>query len=114
MRKIYIIGLTEPIEICGENHLAKIDTGASRSSIDKKLAQKLKLFDILKHKEVKSANGSSIRKVVRAKIKIGSRIISTTLNLADRQELKYDLILGKNFLKRGFWIDTTKKNKLKR
>jgi hypothetical protein len=106
MRKEYVIGNLEYVEICGETHLAKIDTGASRSSIDENLAKKLNLHEIIKEKEVKSSHGKSIRKIVKTKVKIGNRIIPTSFTLANRDELKFDLILGKNFLWRGFLIDT--------
>lgn len=106
MKKQYIIGNVEYVEICGERHLAKIDTGASRSSIDKNLAKRLGLHEVVKEAEIKNSHGKSIRKIVKTKVKIGNRIIPTSFSLADRSELKFDLILGKNFLWRGFLIDT--------
>jgi hypothetical protein len=106
MKKQFIIGNLEHVEICGEIHLAKIDTGASRSSIDEKLAKRLGLHEIIKEKEVKNSHGKSLRKIVKTKVKIGNRIIPTSFTLANRKDLKFDLILGKNFLWRGFIIDT--------
>lgn len=106
MKKLFVLNMVEYVEVEGERHLAKIDTGASRSSIDFELAHKLGMREVLKKRKVKSAHGESVRKVVRGKVKIGNRIIPTTFGLADRKEMKFDLILGKNFLWRGFLIDT--------
>ena len=106
MRKEYFIHLLEPVEICGETHIAKIDTGASRSSIDRRLASRLKLGPVIKEKKVKNSHGATVRQIVKTKVKIGNRVIPTTFTLADRKDLKFDLILGKNFLWRGFFIDT--------
>jgi hypothetical protein len=110
MKKQYVLQMLEYVEICGEKHLAKIDTGASRSSIDKELAKNLGITDVIKEKEVKSSHGKSIRQIVKTKVKIGNRIIPTSFTLANRDELKFDLILGKNFLWRGFIIDTRRSN----
>lgn len=53
-----IIGLIEPVEIMNTTVLAKIDTGANRSSIDLSLARKLGLTnDLWGISKVKSANG---------------------------------------------------------
>lgn len=106
MEKQYILGMVERVEVEGEEHLAKIDTGATRSSIDRELAARLGMNEVIKKTEVRSSHGKSVRKVVMGKVKIGHRIIPTTFTLADRKELKFDLILGRNFLRRGFLIDT--------
>lgn len=106
MEKWHILGMLEYVEIEGERYLAKIDTGASRSSIDSELAKKLGMKDVVKKREVRSSHGSSVREVVRGRVKIGNRIIPTTFGLANRKDMKFDLILGKNFLWRGFLIDT--------
>lgn len=110
MKKEYILSNLEYVEICGEMHLAKIDTGASRSSMDNNLAKRLGLHEIIKERNVRSSHGESIRKIVKTKVKIGNRIIPTSFSLANREELKFDLILGKNFLWRGFLIDTRRSN----
>ncbi|NPE27005.1 hypothetical protein HNV12_03320 [Methanococcoides sp. SA1] len=106
MKRQYILGMVENVELEGETVLAKIDTGASRSSIDEDLAVRLGMTEIIKEREVRSSHGRSVRNIVRGRVKIGSRIIPTTFSLADRKDLKFDLILGKNFLWRGFIIDT--------
>lgn len=106
MKKLHVLGNLEYVEICGERHLAKIDTGASRSSIDEKLAHRLGLHEVIMERRVKNSHGASVRKVVKTRVKIGNRVIPTSFTLADRKELRFDLILGKNFLWRGFLIDT--------
>ena len=61
-----VIGLVEPVTIITKEGakktiLAKIDTGASKSSIDVNLASELKLGPIIKSKLVKSASGNTIK-----------------------------------------------------
>ena len=84
MKKVYVLGMLEYVDVEGERHLAKIDTGASRSSIDFELADRLGMKEVIKKKKVRSAHGESVRKVVRGKVKIGNRVIPTTFSLADR------------------------------
>ena len=61
-----IVGLTEKIKLLSENGkqqdvIAKVDTGATKSSIDTGLATKLKLGPIIKSKMIKSAHGNRVR-----------------------------------------------------
>lgn len=104
-----ILGLVENIKINGKNVLAKIDTGASTSSIDTKLAEELNLGPTIKTKSVKSASGESIRPIIRAKISIKDKEMVTRFNLIDREDMKYKVLIGKNTLKRmGFVINPKK------
>lgn len=105
MRKVYFVGLNEEVEILGKKYLAKIDTGACRNSIDRNLARKLGLCKVVNRKSVRSSNGSSYRDIVECFVKVGGRKMHTTFSLADRKDMKYSIILGRNFLKRGFLVD---------
>jgi len=108
-----VVGLTEKVVIIGgENKkevLAKIDTGAQRSSMDIRLASKLQLGPLLKTRIFRSAVGHEIRAVVKAKIKIKNRIIRATFSLTDRKKMRYPVLIGQNILKMGFLIDPSKK-----
>jgi hypothetical protein len=104
-----IIGLIEKIEINGQKFKAKIDTGATLSSMDSKIAARLKLGPIVRVSRVKSSHGRSLRPVVRASVKIKGRKIRASFNLTDRKEMKYDVLIGKNILNKGFLIDTGKR-----
>ncbi len=99
------VGAIEKIKINGSEVLAKIDTGASKSSIDLDLAIKLKLGSILKKHTIISSHGKSIRPVIKAKLEIRGRTINAFFNIVSRSTLRYKVLIGKNILKRGFLID---------
>lgn len=107
-----IIGLIEPVIVVGAKSqkevLARIDTGATKSSIDIKLAAELSLGPILKTKMVRSATGSGLRPVVQAKIILAGKEIKREFTLADRGNLKYRVLIGQNVLNEGFLIDPVK------
>jgi hypothetical protein len=92
----------------GYKHLvkAKIDTGAWKTSIDKKLADDLgleKRSNILWTKEYKSSLGSEKRRVIGIVFYLAGRRISTIANIADRSNLRSQLIIGRRDLE-GFLI----------
>lgn len=103
-----IIGLTESIKFGNEEVMAKVDTGAARSSIDVNLAKKLgltnDLWDITK---VKSSNGVQYRPVIRTMVRVAGNKMPLTLTVADRSNLKYKVLLGVNLLKNKFLVDTS-------
>ncbi|MBD3309795.1 hypothetical protein GF351_01100 [Candidatus Woesearchaeota archaeon] len=107
-----IIGLTEKVTIISGKTkkaiAAKVDTGATRSSIDSRLAGELKLGPVLKTVLVKSANGKTIRPVVKAKVRIGRKTVTSEFTLADRRHMKYKVLIGKRILEKGFLIDPAK------
>lgn len=88
--------------------LARIDTGATKSSIDKRLANELGLGPVLHYKTVKSAHGVAKRAIIMARIRITGRTFKVFFTLADRKHMKYAVLIGRNILKRGFLIDPTK------
>jgi len=104
-----IIGLTEIITIIGSKAtrkvVARIDTGATKSSIDKDLATELGLGPTLRTTMIRSANGRSQRNLVKATIKIGKSEMDTEFSVADRTHMKYRLLIGQNIIKEGFIID---------
>lgn len=105
-----IIGLTEEVTVKGiteKKVIARIDTGATRSSIDHKLAEELNLGPAKKKVKVKSATGTETRDVIHAIITIKNHTIKASFTLADRKHMKYHLLIGRNILKHGFLIDTT-------
>ncbi len=107
-----VIGLVEPLTVIGPRGkkakvLGRIDTGATKSSIDVRLAAELSLGPILKTKIVKSASGKSLRPVVKAKVQLADREFNTDFTIADRAEMKYPVLIGQNILK-GFLIDPVK------
>ena len=116
--KKQIVGLIEPVKIIGKTTVearAKFDTGAARSCIDEKIADKLKLGPVIKFVRVKSATLGEIkyvrRPVYRAKIEIAGKRIPVEISTADRKNLKYDVLIGRDIIKSNFIVDVEHKNK---
>ena len=109
-----ILGLTEHVELTGKNGtekiLARIDTGAERSSVDSALAKKLDLGQSKMTTIVRSASGRGERNLVKAKILMHGEEINSLFTLADRSKLKYKILIGQNILKHGnYLIDPCKR-----
>lgn len=104
-----IIGMIEDIDVKNEDvveHLqARIDTGATKSSIDYKLASTLKLGPVIESRLVKSAHGNKLRPVIEATIIMRGKEVTEKFTLADREHMKYRVLIGQNILKKGFLID---------
>ena len=112
MKKKIIIGRVEPVEIIGKKKLvkavAKIDTGAARSSIDEKLADEAGLGPIIKFVRVKSAVADKPydrRPVYKARIKIAGKVMPVEISTANRSRLKYKVLIGRDILRSNFIVD---------
>lgn len=107
-----IIGLSEKVVIKGNTDSmevdAKIDTGATKSSIDAKLAEELKLGPVIQTKMVRNAHGHSVRPIINVKIEIAGKDIESEFTVADRKHMKYRVLIGQNLLKENFLIDPSK------
>jgi len=107
-----IIGLVEKIELYNKKGsmtlLARIDTGATKSSIDARLAAELQLGPVIQRKLIKSAHGNKIRPIMEAKIRLARKIITSEFTIADRNHMKYHVLIGQNILKQGYLIDPGK------
>jgi hypothetical protein len=100
---------------------ARIDTGAATSSLDaRNLTIKDKTVEfnlpqqyggrrislpILKWKTVKSAGSKGQRPVVVVELCLGSKRVRTQVNLNDRSNVKYPLIIGRNTLMGNFVVE---------
>ncbi len=111
MNKI-ILGLTARVVLFGKNGkkevIARVDTGATKSSIDRDLAKELDLGPTLTHTRIKSAHGTRYRPVVTSDVLIGGQMIHAEFNIAEREHMKYKVLIGQNILKKGFLIDPSK------
>ena len=107
-----IIGLTTRVVIFGKKGkkevIARVDTGATKSSIDKALAKELDLGPEIKHTKIKSAHGVRYRPIVTAEIMIAGDMRHAEFTLAEREHMKYRILIGQNILKKGFLIDPSK------
>ena len=118
MKKRSVLGLIEKVVITGakkrEAVLARIDTGATSSSIDLQLAATLELGPITSLKVIKSAAGIGRRPLVRTKVKLAGQVLEADFNLVDRSHMTYRVLIGQNVLKTGkFIIDPLKNMKRK-
>ena len=116
LEKRTTLGLTEKITVIGpkgsEEIVARIDSGATASSIDLKLSAKLGLGPITRTKIVKSASGVKRRPIILVKVKIGNQELEEEFTLADRNHMTYPVLIGQNVLKEGnFLIDPNKEVK---
>ncbi len=108
-----IVGLTEKVSFVSSNGnkevTAKVDTGATRSSIDTKLASKLNLGPVIKSKIIKSAHGNALRPIVEAEIVMAGKKMRSEFTLADRTHMKYSVLIGVNTLENRFLVDPSRK-----
>lgn len=106
-----VIGLTEKVVLRGSETskavMGKVDTGATKSSIDERLAKRLKLGPVIRSKLVKSAHGNRLRPMVNVTIELAGKTLTEEFTIADRKHLKYQVLIGQNVLKDGFLIDPT-------
>ncbi len=104
-----VVGLTEMVTIHGpdnsEDVLARIDTGATKSSMDLALASKLNLGPVVDSKLVKSAHGSTLRPIIKVKLEIKGKEVEELFTLADREHMSYEILIGQNILKDSFLVD---------
>ncbi len=133
-----LIGRREKIDLLKlklKNLDAKVDTGAYTSSlhchnikvIEKDGIEYLKFylldpshpqyekkvfkFSNFKYKKVKSSNGKSEnRYIIKTLLRIYDIDIETEFSLSDRSSMKYPVLLGRKFIKKGFVVDVTKTN----
>jgi len=114
-----VVGLDEKVILIDNNNkekevLARIDTGADGSSIDKELFESMTCGPFISQKKIKSASGENIREQVELKFKIKEKEFVGKFNIADRSKLRYKVLIGQNILKKGFLIDPTIKKILKK
>lgn len=107
-----IIGLSEPITLIGgkarKKVIAKVDTGADKSSIDLALAAELQLGPVVKISLIKSASGNRKRPIISTNIIFAKKEMKVQFSIADRGHMKYRVLIGRNILKKGFLIDPSR------
>jgi hypothetical protein len=106
-----VVGFYEDVVLRGRIIRAKVDSGASTSSIDAGLADFLGLGPVHGSTTVISSHGRGVRPLLKADIEIGGRKLNAEFNIARRHNLRYPLLIGKNILRKGFVIDSAKKLK---
>ncbi len=111
------VGLVETVTITGERSIktkALFDTGATRTSIDMRIAAESKLGPIIKVMRLKTKTaerGFLRRPVVKAKLKIKNREIEVNANIEDRSKMPYPVLIGRDAIYGHFVIDLKKTHK---
>lgn len=127
------IGRLEHIAIAGlgvARVAAKIDTGAYRSALhyqkvgvrtvngEKKLVvtfkmggvHRKKIFSNFKRVKVKSSNGViSTRYLISTTVRLSDHIVRTQFTLFDRSDMKFQVLLGRKFLRNRFVVDVSER-----
>ncbi len=107
-----VLGLTTDIILIGQEKkkiTARVDTGATKSSIDQRLAKEMDLGKPKRTTTIKQAHGSSERPIIKCRINIAGLEMEPEFTLADRSHMKYKMLIGQNTLKKGnFLIDPNK------
>jgi hypothetical protein len=116
-----VLGTTEEVEIIPSlsgsysqlsnyKTLAKIDTGAWRTSISLDIAKELGIQQFQAEKNVKSSLGEKTRPITPLVFILGDQKIETKVYVADRSSMKYEMIVGRRDLK-NFIINPSKTHK---
>jgi hypothetical protein len=108
-----IVGLTEYVTIKGpaknKEVIARVDSGATKSSIDISLASELNLGPVIDSRLIRSVHGTKLRPVVEVSVLIMGRTLKAKFTIADRAHMRYPVLLGQNILRNGFLIDPVKR-----
>ncbi|MFP4523387.1 MAG: RimK/LysX family protein [Candidatus Nanoarchaeia archaeon] len=109
-----IIGFVEPVAIYKSKRTkqvfnARIDTGATKCSIDKALVKEFKLGPVIGETYVRNANGREKRDIVKITFQMAHKTMTEVFTVADRESMIYPVLIGRNVLRKGFLIDPNKK-----
>jgi hypothetical protein len=109
------IGTVEQVTVIGPKArirvLAKIDTGAARTSLDTDLATSTGLGPVLNRVRIRAAAADEpeVRDVVPAKVIIAGREFSVEVAVTDRKDMRYHMIVGMDILRdSGFLVDPSR------
>ncbi len=107
-----ILGLVEIVEVIGEkgsiSKKALLDTGATRSSVDVRVAAKAGIGPIVNSVRVKSKTvpeGFVRRAVAKAKFKIRGKELDVEVSIEDRKNMPYKVLIGRDVIHSNFLID---------
>jgi len=122
MGKKKTLGLVELVTVSGKkNSITKkalLDTGATRSSVDVRVAAKAGIGPIVDSVKVKSKTtheGFVRRAVAKATIEIRGIKLPVEVSIEDRKNMPYKVLIGRDVIHSNFLIDlekTHKSNKL--
>jgi len=113
-----VVRLVQRVVVAGpggeESVRAKVDTGADRTTVDKALAARLMLVPTGSNVAVKaSAAGKRVeRPLVNAAVTLAGIKFNLRVGVADRSQMRYSVIIGRDILRSGdFLIDPSRRKK---
>jgi hypothetical protein len=116
LKERLIIGPIEFVKVIGHHGEArvkgKIDTGATRTSVDVWLAANIGLGPTVDVAKVKSALLDEVRSrpLVRSIVEIAGEKFALPVSVNDRSDMRYPVLVGMDILSAGrFLIDPSKK-----
>ena len=116
-----IIGAIEPVIVRGKrgevNVQARVDTGASRTTVDADIAARAGLGPVLGTVRIRQSISKQpeTRPLVDADLIIGGEEFDVAAAIADRAEMKYHVIIGMDILASGkFLVDPSRASRKKR
>jgi hypothetical protein len=111
------IGVVEEVTVVGPKGrvaiLARIDTGAARTTLDTDLVARVGLGPVMDRVRIRAsaADEPEEREVVPAKIIIAGREFDVPVAVTDRKDMRYHMIVGIDILRdSGFLIDPSHGN----
>ena len=125
-----VIGTVEEVVLFpwGAKLPARIDTGAGMTSLDvrdltvrnkvaqfrlpEKYGNILISLPVIRHCKVRSADSRGRRPVVEIELCLGSMRMRVHVNLNNRSQVEYPLIVGRNVLNHGFMVDCAQEKML--
>lgn len=111
MNNKVVVNSVEPINIGGNEYFARIDTGATKSSICKSVVKKLKLGPAVDKVEVKNSHGVSHRDIILVEVNFAGIKTKIKFNVSDRSHMMYPILIGRNLLKKGFLVDCSNEDR---
>ncbi len=113
-----VVRLVERVRIAGpggeEEVRAKIDTGADRTTVDRDLATRLRLGPQVGTVKLKASasNQRTERPVVEALVTLAGKPFRLRVGIADRSQMRYSVIVGRDALRSGhFLIDPSRRKR---
>jgi hypothetical protein len=111
------IGVVEEVTVVGPKGrvpiLARIDTGAARTTLDTDLVARAGLGPVMDRVRIRAsaADEPQEREVVPAKIIIAGREFDVPVAVTDRKDMRYHMIVGMDILRdSGFLVDPSQGN----
>lgn len=117
-KKKKVIGLVERIRISGSKGkreiLAKVDTGASRTTISTSIAAEVGVGPITDLVKIKASQAKETRPLAEATLELAGESFKLSVGVAGREEMRYSAIIGRDILQSGkFLIDPEKEESSK-